>query len=174
LRHRKECTRIAREPHDDIGQRLALLTIELEQPRQDSPDLPAEVHAVALVSCRAGLARSDGCPIFVTRAAFVKILQYLGLAAAIGSFCKEFSEQQDVEVVFAHDEVPYSVSQDISLCLLRVLQEALQNAVKHSGGGHFDAELRFTSGAMYLSVRDWGPGFDVERAMKTMGLASSA
>lgn len=36
-------------------------------------------------------------------------------------------------------------------------------------GGHFDAELRFTSGAMYLSVRDWGPGFDVERAMKTYG-----
>ena len=81
----------------------------------------------------------------------------------------KISEQQDVEVVFAHDEVPYSLSQDISLCLLRVLQEALQNAVKHSGGGHFDAELRFTSGAMYLSVRDWGPGFDVERAMKTYG-----
>jgi signal transduction histidine kinase len=97
-------------------------------------------------------------------------LEYLGLAVAMRAFCKEFSDQQNVEVVFAQDEVPSTLPQDISLCLFRVLQEALQNAVKHSGVRHFDVELRDTSNKLQLTVRDLGSGFDVGQAMKSRGL----
>jgi signal transduction histidine kinase len=97
-------------------------------------------------------------------------LEYLGLVTAMRGFCKEFSKQQKAEIVFAHDDIPRSVPQEISLCLFRVLQEALQNAVKHSGVRHFDVELRDTSGAIDLTVRDSGSGFDHEGAMKTSGL----
>jgi signal transduction histidine kinase len=97
-------------------------------------------------------------------------LEYLGIATAMRAFCHEFSDQQNVEVVFAHDEIPRTLPQEISLCLYRVLQEALQNAIKHSGVRHFDAELRYALDAIDLTVRDSGSGLDVQQAMKTPGL----
>jgi signal transduction histidine kinase len=86
------------------------------------------------------------------------------------AFCREFSDQQNVEAVFDHDEIPGTLPQEISLCLFRVLQESLQNAVKHSGLRHFDVELRYSSDAIDLTVRDSGSGFDVQQSMKTRGL----
>jgi signal transduction histidine kinase len=85
-------------------------------------------------------------------------------------FCKEFSNQQKVEVDFAHDEVPRTLSHEISLCLFRVLQEALQNALKHSGVRRFEVELRYAPDAVHLTVLDSGCGFSVEGAMQAHGL----
>jgi signal transduction histidine kinase len=97
-------------------------------------------------------------------------LEYLGIATAMRGFCKEFSEQQKVEIDFRHDDIPSSVPPEVSLCLFRILQEALQNAAKHSGVRHFDVELRCASDAINLSVRDSGSGFDRDDALKTRGL----
>jgi len=165
----QERARIARELHDDIGQRLALLTIELEQFGRSFVDLPAEpLH-------RIGELRSHTSDIAIdvqslSHELHSSKLEYLGIVAAMRAFCREFSDQQNGEVVFAHDEVPRTLPQDVSLCLFRVLQEALQNAVKHSGLRHFDVELRYASDAIDLTVRDLGSGFDVQQAMKTRGL----
>jgi PAS domain S-box-containing protein len=165
----RERSRIARELHDDISQRLALLTVELERLRQDSPDLPAEV------SSRVGALREQASGIAsdvqsMSHDLHSSKLEYLGIVTAMRGFCTEFSEKRNVEVVFAHDEICHNVPQEISLCLFRVLQEALQNAVKHSGVRHFDVELRDTSNEIQLTVRDSGSGFDVEQATKTHGL----
>jgi signal transduction histidine kinase len=165
----QERTRIARELHDDIGQRLALLTIELDQFRQKFFDLPAEpLH-------RIGELRDKSSDIAVdvqslSHTLHSSKLEYVGIAAAMRAFCHELSDQQNVEVVFAHDEVPRTLPQEISLCLFRVLQEALQNAIKHSGVRHFDAELRYAPDVIDLTVRDSGSGLDVQQAMKTRGL----
>jgi len=165
----QERTRIARELHDDIGQRLALLIIELEQLRQNASDLPVEVRSCigALQKQTAEIATDVQS---MSHELHSSKLEYLGLAVAMRAFCKEFSDQQNVEVVFAQDKVPSTLPQDISLCLFRVLQEALQNAVKHSGVRHFDVELRDTSNELQLTVRDLGSGFDVGQAMKSRGL----
>ena len=165
----KERTRIARELHDDIGQRLALLTIELEQLRQNSPNLPAEVRD------RFGELQKQTAEIAsdvqsMSHQLHSSKLEYLGIATAMTAFCREFSQQQNVKVVFAHDAISRTVPSDISLCLFRVLQEALHNAVKYSGVRHFDAELRESSDAIYLTVRDSGSGFDVKEATKSSGL----
>jgi signal transduction histidine kinase len=85
-------------------------------------------------------------------------------------FCRDLSAQQKLEVNFAHHNIPSTVPQEISLCLFRILQEALRNAVKHSGGRHFDVELCYASDAIHLIVSDSGSGFDVREAMKTPGL----
>src|SRR5271155_2673018 len=69
-------------------------------------------------------------------------LEYLGLAAAIRSFCREFSQQHSVSVHFSDENVPSFLPRDISLSLFRVTQEALQNALKHSGIGQFSVVLR--------------------------------
>jgi len=97
-------------------------------------------------------------------------LEYLGLVAAVDGFCKEFSERGIAEVGFTHKSVPKAVPEELSLCLFRVLQESLRNAIKHSGVRHFELELQGTSEAILLSVRDQGVGFDDEKMMTSRGL----
>jgi len=87
-------------------------------------------------------------------------LEYLGLAVAARDFCKEFSARHNVEIVFRCDNIPTKLSSEISLSLFRVLQEALQNAMKYSGVRRFEATLEGASKEICLSVHDSGVGFD--------------
>jgi PAS domain S-box-containing protein len=165
----RERARIARELHDDIGQRLALLTIELEQFRQKFSDLPAEpLHRIAELRNHSSDIATDVQSL--SHELHSSKIEYLGIATALRAFCHDFSDQQNVEIGFAHDEIPRSLPQEISLCLFRVSQEALQNALKHSGTRHFDVELRNSSSEIQLTVRDSGSGFDSEAALRTHGL----
>jgi signal transduction histidine kinase len=97
-------------------------------------------------------------------------LEYLGLAVAASGFCKEFSQRHNVAVEYRHDNIPRNLSPEISLCLFRVLQEALQNALKYSGVQRFEASLEGASNEIHLTVRDSGVGFDPESAMHRHGL----
>jgi signal transduction histidine kinase len=66
--------------------------------------------------------------------------------------------------------MPPAVPENISLRLFRVLQEALRNAVQHSGVRHFDVALRGDPEGVHLTVRDAGLGFDSEGVMNNRGL----
>ena len=85
-------------------------------------------------------------------------------------FCREFSEQQKLEIDFQTHDLPSPLSPDISLCFFRVLQEALHNSAKHSGVRHFEVRLWGTSDEIHLTVRDSGAGFDREAAKESRGL----
>jgi signal transduction histidine kinase len=145
------------------------LTMELEQLRQNSPNLPAEGRD-RFVELQKQTAEIASDVQSMSHELHSSKLEYLGIVKAMSGFCKEFSEQQKVEVNFAYDEIPRALPQETSLCFFRVLQEALQNAVKHSGVRYFDVELRYVSDAISLTVRDSGRGFDVELALKSHGL----
>ena len=97
-------------------------------------------------------------------------LEYLGIVVAASSFCKELAEQHKVAIDFSHAGIPRSLPKEISLCLFRVLQEALWNAVKHSGMRHFRVELRGTTREIELIVEDMGVGFNPQDAMSRRGL----
>jgi signal transduction histidine kinase len=97
-------------------------------------------------------------------------LQYLGIAAAIRGFCREFSAQQNVEIDFQNHDLPSHLPPDTSLCLFRVLQEALHNSAKHSGVRHFEVRLWGTSSEIHLTVSDSGSGFDSAVASEARGL----
>ena len=97
-------------------------------------------------------------------------LLLLGVVAAMRGFCREISGQKNAEVVFRSEKVPRSVPNDTSLCLFRVLQEALHNAVRHSRVSQFDVHLRGNGDTVCLTVRDEGVGFDVDAASRGMGL----
>jgi PAS domain S-box-containing protein len=164
-----ERTRIARELHDDIGQRLVFLTIELDQLRQNSPDLSPKVKSrIRRLQKQTSEVVSDVQS--MSHQLHSSKLDYLGIVTALRVFCKEFSEQQKVEIDFVHHDIPAAVPPEISLCLFRVSQEALQNAVKHSGVRHFHMELRYSSEVISLAVRDSGSGLNLQQAMKTRGL----
>jgi signal transduction histidine kinase len=94
----------------------------------------------------------------------------MDMVHAMRGFCMELSEQQNVDINFGHKDIPGTVPPEISICLFRVLQEALHNAVKHSKVRLFDVEARGTSDSILLTIRDTGLGFDPEVAMKGRGL----
>ena len=167
--HEEERTWIARELHDDINQRMALLAIELERWNQQLPPSAVEYHDhMQHASQRLSDIAKDIQAL--SHRLHSSKLEYLGLVAAAKSFCKELSEQQKVEIDFSHTAIPQSVPKEISLCLFRVLQETLQNAVKHSGVRHFKVELHGTEGEIQLTVSDLGVGFDPQEAINRRGL----
>jgi PAS domain S-box-containing protein len=165
----QERTRIARELHDDIVQRLALLAIRLEQLQQSSPDLPAEVCS-RMVDLGKQTSEITNDIQSLSHELHSAKLEYLGLAAAMNGFCREFGERQKVEVDFKTHDLPGFLPPDFSLCFFRVLQEALRNAAKHSGARHFEVRLWGTPGEVHLTVRDSGAGFDTKAAKEGPGL----
>jgi PAS domain S-box-containing protein len=165
----QERTRIARELHDDIGQRLAMLTIEIEELQQGSFDLPAHVRS------RVDRLKKQTSDISIdiqslSHELHSAKLEYLGITAAMKGFCKEFAEQQKVDIEFRTNDLPSLVPPDVSLCFLRVLQEALHNSAKHSGVRRFEVQLWGTSDAIHLAVRDSGSGFNLGTARMGRGL----
>jgi signal transduction histidine kinase len=96
-------------------------------------------------------------------------LEYLGIVVGIKSWCKEFGERHKLEIDFRSDMLS-PVPLEIGVSLFRVLQEALYNAVKHSGVKRLSAQLREDSGEIQLIVSDSGRGFDVEAAVQGKGL----
>jgi PAS domain S-box-containing protein len=164
-----ERTRIARELHDDINQRIALVAINLSTLKRDLPD--SEVKAIRRIE-----------DVFVDVSSLEKDIQalshrlhssrleYLGLEAAAAGFCRELSQQQNVEIDFSAQDIPEGLPNDISLCLFRVLQEALHNAVKHSGVRKFAVSLKAPSNEIQLFVSDSGGGFDPKIANRGYGL----
>jgi PAS domain S-box-containing protein len=167
--HEEERAWIARELHDDINQRIALLAIELEQLTQYLPQSAAE-HPNPIRQARQRLSEIGNDIQALSHRLHSSKLEYLGIAVAASSFCKELSEQQKVEIDFSDVDIPRSLPKEISLCLFRVLQEALQNAVKHSGVRYFRVEMRGTTEEIRLTVSDHGVGFDQQNVMNSPGL----
>jgi PAS domain S-box-containing protein len=167
--HEQERTRIGRDLHDDVVQRLALLAVELEGVQQDVPDGASELRT------RFGAVRDQTTQItndveLLSHELHSSKLDYLGLVGAAKNFCKEFSEQHKLEIDFQSHDLPTALPTDVSLSLFRVLQEALRNATKHSGLKRFEVRLWGSTGEINLTVSDLGAGFDQEAAMKSAGL----
>ena len=167
--HEQERTRIGRDLHDDIVQRLVLLAIELGGVQQDVPESASELRT------RIGTLQNEATQItndvqLLSHELHSSKLDYLGIVGATKNFCKEFGERQKVEIDFQSHDLPTGLPRELSLSLFRVLQEALRNATKHSGIKRFEVRLWGSTGEIHLNVSDLGAGFDTETAMKSTGL----
>lgn len=167
--HEQERTWIARELHDDINQRVALLAIELEQWKQHVPDSEVD-FGVHLEHVRKRLFDISKDVQALSHRLHSSKLEYLGIVTATKSFCRELLDRHKVRVAFTHSDVPPALPPEVSLVLFRVLQEALQNAVKHSHAQDFSVELRGEPGEICLTVSDAGTGFDLVEAMGSRGI----
>ena len=165
----KERSRIARELHDDICQRLALLSLELQQTYQGSNGTDAQTKA-RILEIQQHCSEVAGDVQALSHQLHSSKLDYLGLAPALRSFCWEYSQQQNVDLDFKAEDVPSPLPSDLSLCLFRVAQEALSNAVKYSGATQVGVHVRGTVGRIRLEISDAGVGFDVEEAKQRAGL----
>lgn len=165
----EERKRIARELHDDLNQRIAVIAIELEQLANAHPSLraavtPIQKHIEAI-----------GHDIHVmSHQLHPSKLDHLGLVPSIKSLCSEASGDRRLNIEFFHHGVPTRLSKDVKLCIFRVAQEAVQNAVRHSGASKIDVDLRWANGKLKLLVTDNGRGFVVtrEKMLKGLGITS--
>ena len=165
----KERSRIARDLHDDICQRLALLSMQLGQVNRSSNG-SSEAMKKRLEDIQIHCSEIAGDVQSLSHQLHSSKLEYLGIVAAIRGFCTELSKQHELDIDFSEKSVPTHLPKDVSLCLFRIAQEALHNAVKYSGVKQFIVELSGVERAVELVVSDAGAGFDVEAAKKNRGL----
>jgi signal transduction histidine kinase len=100
------------------------------------------------------------------------MLRLIGLVAALKGLQAEMAHA-GVDLVFRHEGVPATLAPDVTVCLFRVAQEALQNAIKYSGARNISVALHGRGGRLELTTADDGGGFDVEAAWgKGLGLVS--
>ena len=168
----EERHRIARELHDDIGQRLSLLINDLDEQRrtlshagnngsvenlsdlhQFANDLAKDIHDISheLHSTK---------------------LHHLGLNAALKDLCRRFSPQQQIPVMFHAEGLASDLPADLALCLFRVAQEALNNVARHSKASGAVLEVTQAHDEIVLQVKDTGVGFDTSKRTEGLGFSS--
>jgi PAS domain S-box-containing protein len=154
----EERIRIAREIHDDFQQRLAMLSIELENLFQHLGKDSEVSGRLNEIWNRVGELGADLHSL--SHRLHSSTLDNLGLAAALKSLCSEFADYHSIGINFEEANVPRYISKEIALCLFRITQEALQNVKKHSGADCADVRLEGVEHEIHLSVSDNGSGFD--------------
>jgi signal transduction histidine kinase len=165
----EERQRIARELHDDLGQRIALLNLEVDQLALDTS---AQAHRSRLwrISEKAGEIASDlhhlSHRLHPTR------LQTLGLLESVRLLCRDASQQWGLKVGFDADDLPDGADPAVSLCLYRIVQEALHNVAKHSRAREASVRISLVGTEIVLQVADSGIGFDAAAARSGLGLVS--
>jgi len=160
----KERARIGRELHDDINQRLALLSLELGELRENPSDLQQHLE-----DFRKRMSEISNDVQALSHDLHSSKMEYLGAVAGIRSWCREFAERNKMEIDFSTD-ITSVLPAEVGLTLLRVVQEAMFNAMKYSGVRRAAVELVEQSSEIQLIVSDSGRGFDVGEAERGKGL----
>ena len=154
-----ERRRIARELHDDLTQRVAVLAIEAGRWERNPTASPDELRSgLARIKDQMGRIAEDVHG--VSRSLHPAMLDDLGLVAAVEAECRAFLERGGAPVDVRVEGEFESISKDMRLTIYRLVQESLRNALRHSGADEVELRLKRTEDAVVLTVRDNGRGFD--------------
>ena len=160
---------IARELHDGVVQDLTLVGLGLDELRSEAipsakPALDKLYDQISDVSVATRDLSHDLHPFRV---------DYLGLAQALKKLCRDTGAKSNITISFSEKDVPAHLPSDISHCLFRVAQEALQNIAQHSHARTASMELRMHGGHALLRVVDDGVGITpVQYHERGMGIVS--
>ncbi|HKU52722.1 MAG TPA: sensor histidine kinase [Nitrospira sp.] len=158
----EERRRISRDLHDDINQRLALLSIDIEMLEQQLPDASGRtVRTVRTIQDRI-VELSDN----VRRLAYQfhpSILDDLGLSIALRRLVDDFQTRTGIEARFIGKDIPKHVAKEVVTCLYRVAQEGLANISRHAKAKNVRVELQRVRDGLQLMMSDDGVGFDMNR-----------
>jgi len=164
----EERRRVSRELHDELGQQLALLDLQIEgMKRRLGSD---ERVAVELISLRTRVGEIADALHRICYRLHPAILENLGLVAAVRSYCDEYSAWSGVKARFSHCDVPSRLPSATALCLYRVVQESLRNVARHSRATRAVVVLRGIKHGLQVVVKDSGRGFILGEARGKGGL----
>ena len=165
----KERSRLAAELHDDFSQRLALLSLGLENALDTLPDSAQD--AKNQLSELMNLASEVGADLHtVSHHLHSSTLSSLGLAPGVRALCAEFTSLHGIQIDCDCEDVPRTVDPDTAVCLFRIVQEGLQNLKKHSGATKAQVILRKAGDNLFVSVSDEGRGFNAMAIGNNSGL----
>ncbi len=169
--HEEERALLARELHDDLTQRVAVMAIEAGRAEITAAD---GVHAESMRSIREGLVRLSEDIHSLAYQLHPSVLDELGLAEALRAECERQGRRSRLDLSLKLDPLSTAVGKESALCLFRVAQEALNNVARHAGAGTASVLLRQDANGLILAIRDDGVGFDpANRARgRSLGMAS--
>jgi signal transduction histidine kinase len=160
---------MARELHDDVGQRLSLLMMQLERV---SRKLPAATSKRApLKHIMTDLDELTRDVHELSHQLYSSKLRYIGLKPALRDLCRQFAVQYGTEVSEILEDIP-DLPANVQFCLYRVAQEALNNVGKHSQARQVSVQLGIRSDVLILEITDTGVGFESNIPAKGLGIAS--
>ena len=169
--HEEERAILARELHDDLTQRLAILAIDIGRAELAAPDT---AQGRTMRSVREGLVRLSEDVHALATQLHPSVLSELGLEEALRAECERVGRQGGVDLSVEIAPIAPGLGKDVALCLFRVAQEALNNSFRHASARRASLALRPIDGGLVLAVADDGIGFDPEGpgTKRSLGLAS--
>jgi len=164
---------LARELHDDLSQRLAIISIGIGKLERLSGSLPDEVVA-RLKEIRERVVDLSSDVHDISRQLHPSIIEDLGLNRAIQSECAHFTQREGIRARYRSKDVPAAIPIDTAVCLFRVVQEGLRNIAKHAKVRESDVSLTGADDRILLTIQDAGVGFDVNQpaGRPALGLTS--
>ena len=169
--HEEERALLARELHDDVTQRLAVLAIDAARAEGTAT---SAAQADTMRAIREGLVRLSEDIHMLAYQLHPSVLEELGLAEALRAECERLGRQRRIDISLNLARLPLAIEKEAALCLFRVAQEALNNVIRHAGAHAASVTLRQMDGGLLLAIRDEGIGFDPHHPAKahSLGLAS--
>ena len=170
----QERLRISRELHDDVGQRMSLITSDITKFEQELRAVRKTKLAERAATLGEQLSELATTIHEMCSDLHSSKLDHLGLRAALKDLCHLMSEHNGMSITLRVDDFADRMHESAALCFYRVAQEALNNAAKHSETGAAEVEARREGDLLVLKIRDQGRGFDpaVARLSPGIGLAS--
>ena len=168
----EERQRIARELHDDLSQKIAVLNIDVDRLAHQ---MQTSEHRTWLRRISAQVAEVAEHLHDLSYELHPARLQTLGLLESLQVMCSEFSHQRNIHVTFtaADSELPLVIDPSISLCVYRLTQEALHNVARHSHAAEASVQLSYEGGDICLQIADSGVGFELDSSRHTgLGVVS--
>jgi len=164
----EERRRIARELHDGLNQQLAMVAVELGMIVRHVPAEAKQLRQSLFNLRKRTEVLSDDLRC-MTHQLHPAVLEHLGLIWALRSHCAEFSQHEGIHVRFAAEPIA-APPPEVSICLYRIVQEALRNVAKHSGAREAWGRIKQEKGIFQLSIIDKGVGIRPNVTGKKPGL----
>jgi signal transduction histidine kinase len=157
---------LARELHDDLGQSLSAILMETEG--AECTDRPAEIrdHLSSIKELAEKTVNQVRDLALLLRPS---MLDDLGLAPALNWHARETGKRTGLNVVVSADETIDSLPEEHRTCIFRLVQEAVNNAVRHAKARTVEVAVRRENQSVNVTVQDDGAGFDT-RFMRGLGL----
>lgn len=172
----EELCRLSRELHDDLSQRLAVLAIEAGKLELELTGMerlfPEPIERIGRI--KEQLIKVSEDVHRISRQLHPTILDDLGLVRAIESELEALKHREDLLIIFKNKQVPNPIPSIVSLCIYRIIQEGLNNVIRHSGAKRCVVDLSRLQNTLCLTITDKGIGFDPEEVRHKPGLGLSS